>query len=246
MADVSDDVLRDLAPTGRLRAAINFGNTVLAQRGPNGEPRGVSIDLAAALAKRLGVPVDYVTFEAAGKAFEAIAGGAVDIGFVAIDPERAQQIDFTAPYVVIEGTYMVPADSPLKDVGAVDKPGVRIGVGLNSVYDLFLRREIRHATLVHAAVGGASAGVPVFVEQKLEAAAGVRQALDAYAKDHPDVRVMTGSFQQIRQAMVTPKNKPAGLAYLKRFVEDMKASGFVADALRRSGMGEVSVAPLER
>lgn len=246
MADVSDDVLRDLAPTGRLRAAINFGNTVLAQRGPNDEPRGVSVDLAAALAKRLGVPVDYVTFEAAGKAFEAIAGGAVDIGFVAIDPERAQQIDFTAPYVVIEGTYMVPADSPLKDVGDVDKPGVRIGVGLNSVYDLFLRREIRHATLVHAAVGGASAGVPVFVEQKLEAAAGVRQALDAYAKDHPDVRVMTGSFQQIRQAMVTPKNKPAGLAYLKRFVEDMKASGFVADALRRSGMGEVSVAPLER
>ena len=246
MADVSDDVLRDLAPTGRLRAAINFGNTVLAQRGPNGEPRGVSIDLAAALAKRLGVPVDYVTFEAAGKAFEAIAGGAVDIGFVAIDPERAQQIDFTAPYVVIEGTYMVPADSPLKDVGAVDKPGVRIGVGLNSVYDLFLRREIRHATLVHAAVGGASAGVPVFVEQKLEAAAGVRQALDAYAKDHPDVRVMTGSFQQIRQAMATSKNKPAGLAYLKRFVEDMKASGFVADALRRSGIGEVSVAPLER
>lgn len=246
MADVSDDVLRDLAPTGRLRAAINFGNTVLAQRGPNDEPRGVSVDLAAALAKRLGVPVDYVTFEAAGKAFEAIAGGAVDIGFVAIDPERAQQIDFTAPYVVIEGTYMVPADSPLKDVGDVDKPGVRIGVGLNSVYDLFLRREIKHATLVHAAVGGASAGVPVFVEQKLEAAAGVRQALDAYAKDHPDVRVMTGSFQQIRQAMVTPKNKPAGLAYLKRFVEDMKASGFVADALRRSGMGEVSVAPLER
>ncbi|KQZ02107.1 hypothetical protein ASD45_15510 [Pseudolabrys sp. Root1462] len=246
MADVSDEVMRDLAPTGRLRAAINFGNTVLAQRGPNGEPRGVSVDLAAALAKRLGVPVDYVTFEAAGKAFEAIAGGAVDIGFVAIDPERAQQIDFTAPYVVIEGTYMVPADSPLKDVGDVDKPGVRIGVGLNSVYDLFLRREIKHATLVHAAVGGASAGVPVFVEQKLEAAAGVRQALDAYAKDHPDVRVMTGSFQQIRQAMVTPKNKPAGLAYLKRFVEDMKASGFVADALRRSGMGEVSVAPLER
>lgn len=246
MADVSDDVLRDLAPTGRLRAAINFGNTVLAQRGPNDEPRGVSVDLAAALAKRLGVPVDYVTFEAAGKAFEAIAGGAVDIGFVAIDPERGQQIDFTAPYVVIEGTYMVPADSPLKDVGDVDKPGVRIGVGLNSVYDLFLRREIKHATLVHAAVGGASAGVPVFVEQKLEAAAGVRQALDAYAKDHPDVRVMTGSFQQIRQAMVTPKNKPAGLAYLKRFVEDMKASGFVADALRRSGIGEVSVAPLER
>ncbi len=245
MTDVSDQVLRDLAPTGKLRAAINFGNTVLVQRGANGEPRGVAVDLAAALAQRLGVAVDYVTFEAAGKAFEAIAGGAVDIGFLAIDPERGRQVDFTTPYVLIEGTYLVRQDSPLKDVDEVDKPGVRIGVGVNSAYDLYLTRELKHATLVHAAVGGAGAGVPVFVEQQLEAAAGVRQALDAYAKDHPEVRVMRGSFQQIRQAMVMPKHRPAGLAYLTAFVEAMKANGFVADALKRSGMAEVPVAPLE-
>lgn len=246
MPDIIDDqVLRDLAPTGKVRAAINFGNGVLAQRGPNGEPRGVSVELAAALAERLGVPVDYVTFEAAGKAFEAIAAGAVDIGFVAIDPVRAEKIDFTAPYVLIEGTYLVPQDSPLEDVGDVDKPGIRVGIGLGSVYDLFLTRELKHAELVRAQIGGAGAGVPVFVERKLEAAAGVRQALDAYAREHPEYRVMTGSFQDIRQAMVTPKNKPAGLGFLKRFVEEMKAKGFVADALKRSGRGEVSVAPKE-
>jgi polar amino acid transport system substrate-binding protein len=242
----SPEVLKDLAPTGKLRAAINYGNTVLAQKGPNGEPRGISVDLAAALAKRLGVPVEYVPYQAAGKSFDALAEGAVDIGFIAIDPVRAQKADFTAPYAVIEGTYMVMKDSPLKEVGDVDKPGIRIGIGLASVYDLFLTRELKHAQLVRAPVGGASAGIPVFLDNKLDAAAGVRQALDAYAKDHPEVRVMSGAFQQIRQAMVTPKNKPAGLAYMKVFVEEMKANGFVADGLKRSGMGEVAVAPAEK
>ena len=242
----SPAVLKDLAPTGKLRAAINYGNNVLAQKGPNGEPRGVSVDLAAELAKRLGVPVEYVEFQAAGKSFEALAEGSVDVGYIAIDPVRAQKADFTAPYAIIEGTYMVMKDSPLKDVGDVDRPGVRIGIGLGSVYDLYLTRELKNATLVRAKVGGASAGIPVFVEGKLEAAAGVRQALDVYAKDHPEVRVMPGSFQQIRQAMTTPKGRPAGLAYLKGFVEEMKASGFVAASLTASGMGEVAVAPAEK
>ena len=238
--------ISQLTPTGKLRAAINYGNTVLAQKGPNGEPRGISVDLAAALAKKLGVPVEYVEFQAAGKSFEALAESKVDIGFIAIDPVRAQQADFTAPYAVIEGTYLVPKDSPLKEVGDVDKPGIRIAIGLGSVYDLFLTRELKNATLVRAKVGGAAAGIPVFIEQKLEGVAGVRQALDVYANDHPEVRVMTGSFQQIRQAMVTPKNKPAGLAYMKVFVEEMKANGFVATSLKNSGMGEVAVAPAEK
>ena len=242
----SPEVLKDLAPTGILRAAINYGNSVLAQKAPGGAPRGISVDLAAALAKRLGVPVDYVEFQAAGKAFDALATGAVDVGFIAIDPVRAAQADFTAPYVIIEGTYMVLKDSPLKDVGDVDRPGIAIGIGLDSVYDLFLTRELKHATIVRAKVGGATAGIPVFLEQKLDAAAGVRQALEGYAKDHPEVRVMSGAFQQIRQAMTTPKNRPAGLAYLKVFVEEMKASGFVAESLKNSGLSEVAVAPAEK
>jgi polar amino acid transport system substrate-binding protein len=229
------DVLKQLAPTGRLRAAINFGNGVLAQKGRNGEPRGISADLAAALAKRLGVPLQFVTFQAAGKVFAALAANAVDVGFIAIEPARATEVAFTAPYVIIEGTYMVRNDSALEDVGDVDKPGIRIGVGLASVYDLYLTRTLAHATLVRAKVGGAAAGIPVFIDQKLDAAAGVRQPLDDYAGDHPGFRVMPGAFEQIGQAMGTPKGRPAASAYLHGFVEEMKASGFVADALKRSG-----------
>ena len=237
--------LQDLAPAGRLRAAINFGNPVLAQKGPDGEPRGVSAELAAGLAKALGVPLDYVKFEAAGKVFEALAKGEVDVGFIAIEQKRAAEATFSPPYVIIEGTYMVRKDSPLKTVEDVDKPGIRIGVGLGSVYDLYLTRTLKHASLVHAKIGGASAGIPVFLEQKLDAAAGVREALDAYAKDHPDLRVMSGAFEEIRQAMATQKDKPAGAAYVRAFVESMKANGMVADALKRSGQ-KAPVAPKEK
>jgi polar amino acid transport system substrate-binding protein len=140
---------------------------------------------------------------------------------------------------------MVRKDSPLKDVADVDKPGIKIGVGLASVYDLYLTRTLKHATLVRAKVGGAAAGIPVFLEQHLDAAAGVRNPLDDYAKEHPEMRVMAGSFQQIRQAMGTPKGRPAGLAYLRAFIEEMKQNGFVADALKRSNQVAV-VAPPEK
>ncbi|HEX5211455.1 MAG TPA: transporter substrate-binding domain-containing protein [Pseudolabrys sp.] len=240
----SPAALKDLAPTGRLRAAINFGNPVLAQKGPNDDPKGVSAELAAGLAKALGVPLEYVKFEAAGKAFAALAKGEVDVAFVAIEQKRAAEVTFSPPYVLIQGTYMVRKDSPLKDVDDVDRPGIRIAVGLASVYDLYLTRTLKHATLVRAKVGGASAGIPVFLEQKLDAAAGVREPLDAYAKDHPDMRVMKGAFEEIRQAMATQKDKPAGAAYVRAFVEAMKANGMVADALKRSGQ-KAPVAPKE-
>jgi polar amino acid transport system substrate-binding protein len=240
----SADVLKDLAPTGKLRAAINFGNGVLAQKDPNGEPRGVSAEIAAALAERLGVPLEYLPFQAAGKVFAALAAGGVDVGFIAIEPVRAAEVEFSAPYVIIEGTYMVRKESPLKDVGDVDMPGIKIGVGLASVYDLYLTRTLKHATLVRARVGGAAAGIPVFVEQKLDAAAGVRQPLNDYAKDHPEMRVMPSAFEQIGQAMATVKGRSAGAAYVRAFIEEMKASGFVADALKRSGQ-KAPVAPAE-
>ena len=204
-------VLKDMAPTGKLRTGINFGNLVLAQKGPNGEPRGVSAELAAAL-----------------------AAGTTDVGFFAIEPVRAAEVEFSAPYVIIQGTYMVRQDSPLKDVDDVDKPGIKIGVGLASVYDLYLTRTLKHAELVRAKVGGAAAGIPIFIDQKLDAAAGVREPLDAYAKEHPEMRVMKGAFEQIGQAMGTVKGRTAGAAYVRAFVEDMKANGFVADALKRS------------
>jgi polar amino acid transport system substrate-binding protein len=231
----SPDVLKDLAPTGRLRAAINFGNGVLVQKGENGEPKGVSPDLATALARRLGVPVEFVIYTAAGKVFAAATENAWDIAFIAIEPARAGEVEFSPPYVLIEGTYMVRKDSPLQDVADVDKPGIKIGVGLGSVYDLYLTRTLKNATLVRAPQGGAAGGIVPFVEQHLDAAAGVREPLDAYAKDHPEMRVMAGRFEEIRQAMGTPKGRTAGAAYLRVFVEEMKANGFVADALKRSG-----------
>ena len=231
----SPDVLKDLAPTGKLRAAINFGNGVLAQQGPNGEPRGVTPELAAALAKRLGVPVEFVIYPAAGKVFAGATQNAWDIGFIAIEPVRAAEVEFSPPYVLIEGTYMVRKDAPLQNVDDVDKPGVRIGVGLGSVYDLYLTRTLKNATLVRNPKGGAVGGIEPFVNDKLDAAAGVREPLDAYAKDHPEMRVMAGHFEEIRQAIGTPKGRMAGAAYLRGFVEDMKANGFVADALKRSG-----------
>lgn len=241
--DAAPDALKDLAPTGKLRAAINLGNGVLAQKDPaSSEPKGITPDLARELAKRLGVPLEMVVFESAGKVFDGAKTGAWDVAFIAIEPVRAAEIEFTAPYVIIEGTYMVPMNSPLKTVTDVDRPGVRIAVGRGAAYDLYLTRTLKDATLIRAEGGGGSALIEAFVTEKLEAAAGVRQVLEAYAKTHPEVMVMQDKFMEIRQAMGAPKGRTAGAKYLSAFVEDMKTSGFVADALKRSNQS-ATVAP---
>jgi polar amino acid transport system substrate-binding protein len=238
-----DAVLKDLAPTGKLRAAINLGNGVLAQTdAATGKPKGITPDLANELGRRLGVPVELVIFNAAGKVFDAVKTGTWDIAFVAIEPVRAAEIEFSAPYVIIEGTYMVPKDSPLKVIADVDRPGMRIAVGVGSAYDLYLTRTIKNATVVRASMGGGRAMIDMFVNERLEVAAGVKQPLVDYAKNHPDVRVMDGHFMEISQAMGTPKGRLAGAAYLRSFVEDVKASGFVAEAIKRSNQS-AAVAP---
>ena len=232
----------ELAPTGKLRAAINFGNPVLAQRDQaSGEPRGVSVDLAGELARRLGVPVELVTYNSAGKVFEALKTGAWDIAFLAIDPARATEIAFTAPYVIIEGIYLVPADSPLRSIQDIDREGVRVAVGNKSAYDLYLTRTLKRAQLVR--VPTSAEALDVFLKDKLEAAAGVKQPLLQFAKIHPNVRVIDGRFMVIEQAMGTPKGREAGLLYLREFIEEMKASGFVARGLEKSGQGDATVAP---
>jgi polar amino acid transport system substrate-binding protein len=240
--DATAEVRNALAPSGTLRAAINFGNPVLAQRDPaTQEPRGASVDIARELASRLGVPLALVTFDAAGKVFEALKGGAWDVAFLAIDPKRAAEIDFTAPYVIIEGSYMVRADSPLRAIEDVDRPGVRIAVGNGSAYELFLSRTIRHAELVRASTGALA--IEQFLRDGLEVAAGVKSPLVRYAQTHEGLRVMDGRFMAIEQAMGTPKGRDAGASYLRGFVEELKASGFVADALARSGQHDAKVAP---
>ena len=239
VSNIPSDVVKDLAPTGTLRAGINLGNMVLAQKDEKtGEPKGITVDLARELGRRLGVPVELVRFDAAGKTFEGLKAGALDIVFLAIEPVRAAEVAFTAPYVIIEGVYLVPKDSALKAVGDVDRAGVRVGVNKGSAYDLFLTRTLKAAQLVRG-----ESGVDLFVKDKLDAAAGVKQPLVEYAKTDPAVRVMDGRFMEIQQAMGTPHGRDAGAKYLRRFVEEMKASGFVADALKRSNQPDAAVAP---
>jgi len=238
----SEDVLKDLAPTGPIRAAINFGNPVLAQKHPQtGEPQGASVDLARELGRRLDRDLELITFDGAGKVFEAAKSSAWDIAFLAIDPVRAAEIAFTAPYVVIEGTYIVRDGSPLRTQDDFDRTGVRIAVGKGAAYDLFLTRALQHAELVRADTSAAA--LDLFMATGLEAAAGVRQPLLAYAAEHGGLRVIEGRFTAIEQAMGTPKGRPAGLAYLQAFIASVKAGGFVARALQRSGQTGASVAP---
>jgi len=241
VAQVSPDILKEFAPTGTLRAAINQGNTVLAQKGPNGEALGITVDLARELAKRLGLPIELITFDAAGKVFEAMKRGIWDIAFLAVEAVRAAEIDFTAPYVLIEGTYMVPKDSALKKIEDVDKAGIRIAVATGSAYDLYLTRTIKNATLVRAPTGPLA--LDMFVRDKLEAAGGVKQPLVEFAAAHPNLQVMDGRFMAIQQAMGMPKGRSKAHAYLRSFIEEMKASGFCADALKRSNQPDAVVAP---
>jgi len=237
------DLIRAFAPTGTLRASINLGNPILANKNPStGEPFGVSIDLANAFAKRLGVGIELVVFDAAGKSVEAVKGEQADIGFFAIDPLRGEGISFTAPYVLIEGSYMVPTDSSLTSNDEVDHAGIRVTVGKGSAYDLYLTRELKHAEIVRAPTSPTV--VDVFVEQQLEVAAGVKQQLEADLLRFPHHRLLPGRFMVIQQAMGTPKSRgPEAAAFLAQFVEDMKASGFVADALQRHHIQGASVAP---
>jgi polar amino acid transport system substrate-binding protein len=231
----------ELTPTGTLRAAINFGNPILASRdSTTGEARGVSVDLSRELAKRLGVALELVPFASAGQTVEGIKAGTVDIAFVAIDPVRGADITYSAPYVVIEGAYLVRNESPIRSNAEVDRAGIRIAVGLGSAYDLFLTREIKVAKLARAPTSPAV--VDFFVAQNIEVAAGVKQQLEMDAKRVPGLRLLDGRFMVINQAIGTPRGREAAARYLRGFVEDMKASGFVANALSRHGIEGAAVA----
>jgi polar amino acid transport system substrate-binding protein len=230
-------VVADLAPTGVLRASINLGNPVLAQ-GTSDRPAGVTVDLAREIAARLGVPVSLTCLNSARKSLEALTAGAADVAFLAIEPAREAEVSFTAAYVIIEGAYAVPHGSPISTASEVDRPGVRVGVKEGSAYDLFLSRTLTHAEVVRG-----PDGIDVFREQGLEVAAGIRQPLSRYVASHPGLRLVEPRCMQIRQAIATKKDRrDAAIAFLRKFVETVKANGFVADALARSGQ-DATVAP---
>ncbi|CAN7458017.1 transporter substrate-binding domain-containing protein [Pseudorhodoferax sp. LjRoot39] len=242
MTTSASDLVQAFTPSGRLRASINLGNPILAGRGADGQAKGVSVDLARAFAERLGVALDLVVFDTAGQSVEAVKAEQADIGFFAIDPLRGEGIRFTAPYVLIEGCYLVRADSPLQDKAEVDTAGHSVVVGKGSAYDLFLTRELKAATILRAP--SSPAVVQSFLDENADVAAGVKQQLEADAARLGGLRLLPGCFMVIQQAMGLPAGRGAAAqAALAAFVEEMKASGFVAEALRRHGIQGAAVAP---
>lgn len=236
-------LIKTLAPTGTLRASINLGNAVLAKRDQTtGQPLGVSIDLATAFAKTLNLPIELLLFDTAAQSVDAVKTDRADVGFFAIDPQRGQDIAFTGAYVLIEGAYLVRADSPLTTNDQVDTAGTRVTVGKGSAYDLFLTRVLKNAHIERAT--SSQEVVQAFIDQNHDVAAGVKQQLEADAAQHANLRLLPGRFMVIQQAMGLPKSRGVAAAEaLSRFVETMKTSGFVAQALKRHRIEGAAVAP---
>jgi polar amino acid transport system substrate-binding protein len=240
---MSQAVTSELAPHGVLRAAINMGNFLLVTgRSPSGDPDGVSPDMAKAIADRLGVPVKYVPYARPGELADAAGTDAWDIGLIGAEPARAEKIAFTPAYVEIEATYLVPAGSGLQKIADVDRTGVRIAVTARSAYDLWLERNIKHATLVRGANGPAT--LEMFINDKLDALAGLRPGLLTDVGKVPDGRILDGQFTAVQQAIGTARKNMAAAAFLRDFVEEAKKSGLVANLIDKHGVvGRLSVAP---
>jgi polar amino acid transport system substrate-binding protein len=242
MTPISPAVRSDLAPTRTLRAGINYGNFILATRDrASGESRGVAIDLTEDLARRLGVPVEVVAYDSVATMVDAAKTGAWDIAFLGIDPARAGDIGFTAAYLQIEATYLVPAGSSLRAVADVDAPNVRVAAPARANYELYLSRSLQRARLVRAQT--ADAAFSLLAAGEIEALAGLRQALVGLVPKLPGSRLLDGQFMAVQQAIGMPRGREAGLAYLRDFVEEAKVSGLVARAIERTGAQGVSVAP---
>jgi polar amino acid transport system substrate-binding protein len=240
--NISPAVRSELAPTGKLRVGINHGNFLLVTPGSSAtDPRGVAPDLARELARRLGVPIEFSKFDTAGALGDAVRSGAWDVAFLGAEPQRAAEIAFTAAYLEIPATYLVPAGSPIRSIAEVDRVGVRIAAAEKSAYELWLSRNIKHATLV--LTKGIDASFDAFVKDKLEVLAGLRPRLISDVQKLPGARILDGQFTAVQQAIGTPKARTTGAAFLRTFVEDVKASGFVAEAITRNGSQGVSVAP---
>jgi polar amino acid transport system substrate-binding protein len=239
---ITPAVRAELAPTGTLRVGLNYGNFLLVLKdAASGEPRGIAPDLARELGRRVGVPVEFVRFDQAGKMADAVTTGVWDVAFLAAEPARADVIAFTAAYLEIEATYLVPAGSPIRTIAEVDRPGVRIAVANKAAYDLYLSRTLKHAELVRAE--GIDGSYELFVAQKLDVLSGLKPRLLMDVEKLPGARILDGRFTAIQQGIGTPKARAAAAAYLSAFVEEAKSTGLVAQAIARHGVRGVNVAP---
>jgi polar amino acid transport system substrate-binding protein len=236
------DPKTELAPTGTLRAGINLSNFLLVTgRSPSGDPEGVSPDMARAIADKLGVKVAYVPFKTPGELADQAGNNVWDIGLIGAEPQRAEKIAFTNAYVEIEATYLVPAGSPIKSIAEVDKPGVRIAVTARAAYDLWLERNIKQAKLVRSS--SLDAAMEQFQAEKLEALAGLRPRLLTDVAKIPGARILDGQFTAVQQAVGTSRANAAGAEFLRKFVEEAKASGLVAKLIEKHKVRGLSVAP---
>jgi polar amino acid transport system substrate-binding protein len=241
--EVPPSARAELTPTGTLRAGINYGNVILARKDPaTGELSGVAIDLARELSRRLDVPITIVGFDTVGAMVDGAKAGAWDIAFLGSDPARAGEITFTAAYVELQATYLVPAGSSIRSVADVDREGVRVAAPARANYELFLTRNLKRAQLVRGQ--GADAAVELLAKGQAEALAGLRQALIGVAARLPGSRILDGQFMAVQQSMGVPNGRDAAATYLRGFVEEAKASGLVARAIEKTGAAGVSVAPM--
>jgi len=240
--DITPAVRSELAPSGPPPVGLNHQNYLLvAPNSSASDPRGAASDLARELARRLGVPIEFSKYDTAGKLADGVKTGAWDVAFLGAEPQRANEIAFTAAYLEIPATYLVPAGSPIRALAEVDKPGIRIAVSDKSAYELWLSRNIKHATLMRTQ--GIDASYDLFVNERLEVLSGLRPRLLTDVQKLPGARILDGQFAAVQQAIGTPRAREAGAKFLRGFVEDVKASGLVAQAISRNGVQGVSVAP---
>jgi polar amino acid transport system substrate-binding protein len=236
------DARQELAPHGKLRVGLNYGNFLLVLKdAPDGSPRGIAPDLARELGRRLGVPVEFVKFAQAGQLADGVRDGKCEVGFLGAEPQRANEIAFTRAYLEIPVTFLVPAGSQIRSIAEVDREGVRIAVSARSAYDLYLTRSLKHAKLER--VEGLDASYDLFVKNRLEVLAGLKPRLVSDAEKLPGSRILEGQVTGVQQAAGTKKTRAAGAKYLSEFIEDVKRSGLVASTISKHGVKGVSVAP---
>ena len=241
-SQVSPATQKDLAPSGKLRVGLNYGNFLLVLKDkPDGTPQGIAPDLGRELAKRLGMALEFVRFDAAGKLADGVKSGMWDVAFLGNEPQRAAEIAFSPAYLEIPVTFLVPAGSAIRTLAEVDRKGVRIAVANKSAYHLFLMRELKSAELV--AAEGIDGSYKLWVDAKLDALAGLKPRLLTDQQKHPGSRVLDGQITAVQQSIGTPKSRETGARYLKEFAEDAKKSGLVASLIERHKVPGVSVAP---